>query len=86
MQEKEIGYVAHYFGKISVAALILTDGPVSVGDTLHFVGHTTDFVSEVDSMQIENKPVTEADTGDSIGLKVTEKVREGDKVYKVLED
>jgi putative protease len=86
MQEKEIGSVVHYFGKISVAAVVVANGSVSVGDTLHFVGHTTDFTTVVDSMQIENESVTEANPGDSIGLKVSEKVREGDTVYKVIED
>jgi len=85
MEEKEVGYVANYFGNISVAAIVITDGTVSVGDTLHFVGHTTDFSSEVGSMQIEHEAVEEAREGDSIGLKISEKVRKGDKVYKVVE-
>ena len=86
MEEKKIGFVSNYFSKISVAAVEITDGTVSVGDTLHFLGHTTDFESRVDSMQIEHKSVTEAKKGDSVGVKVLEKVREGDKVYKIVAD
>ena len=59
---------------------------MSVGDTLHFLGHTTDFEFTVHSMQIEHKFVTEAKKGDGVGVKVPEKVREGDKVYKIVTD
>ena len=83
MKEEEIGFVANYFSKISVAAVEITEGTVSVGDTLHFLGHTTDFEFAVDSMQIEHESVTDAKKGDSIGLKIAEKVRKGDKVYKI---
>jgi len=86
MEEKEIGYVSDYFRNISVAAVEITSGIVSVGDTIHFKGHTTDFKSQVNSMQIEHGFVTEAKQGDSIGVKVSEKVRKGDKVYKIIEE
>ena len=86
MKEEKIGIVSNYFSKISVAAVEIADGTVSVGDILHFLGHTTDFDSTVHSMQIEHKFVTEAKKGDSVGVKVPEKVREGDKVYKIVAD
>ena len=86
MEEEKIGFVSNYFSKISVAAVEITDGTVSVGDTLHFLGHTTDFESRVDSIQIEHKSVTETKKGDSVGVKVSEKVRRGDKVYKIVAD
>jgi putative protease len=86
MKEEKIGYVSNYFSKISIAAVEITDGTVSVGDTLHYLGHTTDFESTVNSMQIEHKSVTEAKKGHSVGVKVPERVREGDKVYKVVAD
>ena len=86
MEEEKIGLVANYFGKISVAAIDITDGTLSVGDKLHFVGHTTDFESTVQSIQIEHKSVTEAKKGDSVGLKVSERVRQGDIVYKKIAD
>ena len=86
MKEGKIGFVSNYFSKISVAAVEITDGTVSVGDTLHFLGHTTNFESTVHSMQIEHKSVTDAKKGDGVGIKVLEKVREGDKVYKIVAD
>jgi putative protease len=85
MEAEKIGFVSNYFSKISVAAVEITDGIVSVGDRLHFLGHTTDFESSVHSMQIEHKSVTVAKKGDSVGIKVSERVREGDKVYKTAD-
>jgi len=86
MEEKVIGYVSNYYSKLSVAIVEITSGTLSVGDTIHFKGHTTDFKLKVSSMQIEHEFVTEAKQSDSIGLKVTEKVRKGDKVFKIIED
>jgi len=86
MKEKEIGYVANFFSQISVAAVEITNGKVSVGDTLHFKGHTTDFKSKVDSIQIEHESVNKAKKGDSIGIKVSGKARKMDKVYKLFEE
>ncbi|MEE8321022.1 MAG: translation elongation factor-like protein [Gammaproteobacteria bacterium] len=84
--EKEIGFVSNYFSKISVAAIEITGDIVAVGDTLHISGNTTDCEFTVDSMQIEHESVTEAGKGDDVGLKVPEKIRKGDKVYKIVED
>ena len=86
MKEEKIGIVSNYFSKISVAAIEITDGTISVGDNLHFFGHTTDFESTVRSMQIQHKSVAKAMKGDSVGVKVSEKVREGDKVFKLIAD
>lgn len=84
MAEIEVGKVSHYFGHISVAAIELTD-KLSAGDTIRIVGHTTDFQEKVESMQVEHQNVTEAKAGDSIGIKVKEKVRVHDKVFKIVE-
>jgi putative protease len=86
MKEEKIGFVSNYFSKISVAAIEIADGTVSVGDKLHFLGYTTDFESTVHSMQIEHKFISDAKKGDSVGVKVPEKAREGDKVYKIVAD
>ena len=86
MGEEKIGIVSNYFSKISVAAIEITNGTLSVGDRLHFLGHTTEFESTVNSMQIEHKSVTDVKKGDSVGIKVPERVREGDKVYKIVAD
>lgn len=86
MEREKIGFVSNYFSKIAVAAVEITDGTVSVGDTLHFLGYTTDCEARVSSMQIEHKTITEAKKGDSVGIKVPERVRENDKVYKIVSD
>jgi len=80
---KEIGAVTHYFSRISVAVIELTD-KVSVGDKIQIMGSTTNFEQTIKSMQIEHENVTTAGSGQSIGLKVTERVREGDRVYKIV--
>ena len=84
MPEEEIGKVASYFSKIGVAAIDITKGTLKVGDTIHIKGHTTDIEQDVDSIQIEHQSVPEAKPGDSIGIKVKDRVRDPDIVYKVL--
>jgi putative protease len=86
MKEQEIGFISKYFGKINVGAIDLTAGELNTGDVIHIQGHTTDLEETITSMQIEHASVSEAKAGDSIGLKVSEKVRRGDKVFKVLKD
>jgi translation elongation factor EF-Tu-like GTPase len=85
MEEKKVGEVIKYFGKIGVAAIRLSEGSLKVGDTIHMVGHTTDITQTIDSMQIENKNVQEAGPGADIGIKTKDRVREHDIVYKVVE-
>ena len=83
MKEQEIGYVSKYFGQISVAAIEITAGKLSVGDTIHIKGHTTDLKEEVKSMQIEHDAVESAKKGDSIGVQISDKPRRKDKVFKL---
>lgn len=80
--EIEVGKITHYFTNIGVGLVELSD-TIGIGDTIRIQGATTDFTQEVASMQIENEVVEEASAGDAIGLKVDERVREGDAVYKV---
>ncbi|HID86249.1 MAG TPA: translation elongation factor-like protein [Anaerolineae bacterium] len=82
MAEKPIGKVSHYFTRIGVAAIELTD-QLAVGDTIHIQGATTDFEQVVESMQIEHEDVEVAEAGQSVGIKVVDRVRAGDTVYKV---
>jgi len=84
MEEKKVGEVIKYFGKINVAAIRLSEGSLKVGDNIHIVGHTTDLTETVESIQIENKNVQEAGPGADIGIKVKERVRENDIVHKVV--
>jgi putative protease len=80
---EEVGKVTHFFAKINVAVVELT-APLAVGDTIVIKGPTTDFEQKVESMQIEHKNVQKAEAGQSIGLKVVERLREKDIVYKKL--
>jgi len=84
MPEEEIGHVSDFFAHPVVAGIELT-GTLKVGDQIHIKGHTTDLEMTVNSMQINNVNVTEAKRGDSVGVKVTERVRNGDHVYKVTD-
>ena len=79
---KLIGKITHYFSNIGVAVIELSD-VLNVGDTIRIVGGEVDFTQNVDSMEIEHEKVEAAKRGDSVGLKVGEKVRDGYKVYKV---
>lgn len=78
---KLIGKISHYFSHIGVAVIELS-GKLSVGDTIRIVGGETDFTQNVDSMEIDHEKVEAAKSGDSVGLKIEQKVREGYKVYK----
>jgi translation elongation factor EF-1alpha len=79
----KVGRVTHFFSKISVAVIELT-APLAVGDRIVFKGPSTDSEQTVDSMQIEHANVQKAEAGQSIGLKVAERVRETDLVYKKI--
>ena len=82
--EEKIGVVTHYFGKIGVAAIKLTDGPLKVGDTICIKGHTSDFAQPVESMQLEHESVQSAGIGQEIGMRVKEHARQHDEVFKVI--
>lgn len=83
MTETKIGTVTHYYNDIHVAGVILTDGELHKGDTIHIQGHTSDFIQEVDSMEMDHKPINTARTGDDIGISVIGHAREHDSVYLV---
>ncbi len=85
MAEEQVAVVVKFFAKPSVAALEVTNGSIKQGDLLRYKGHTTDFIEEIASMEMDNQSVEEAKVGDLIGVKVKERVRENDKVYKVVE-
>ena len=84
MPEIEVGHVSDFFAKPVVAGITLT-GTLKTGDKIHMKGHTTDLECTVDSMQINNVNVTEGKSGDGVGVKVPDRVRPGDKVYKITD-
>ena len=77
-----VGEVTHFYDRLSVAVLRLTQ-PICVGDMLHLLGHRTDFRQTVESLQIEHQAVTEAAPGQDVAVKVAQRVHPGDKVFKV---
>ena len=84
MSEKIIGTVSDFFAHPVVAGIELT-AALKVGDKIQIKGYTTELEMTVDSMQINNAQVTKAKAGDSIGIKVSDKVRSGDSVYKITD-
>ncbi|UCF78739.1 MAG: translation elongation factor-like protein [Candidatus Eiseniibacteriota bacterium] len=85
VKEEKVGVVEHYFDKINVAAIKLTSGSLAVGDKIRIKGHTSDFEQAVESIQIEHDSVQKADKGADIGVKVSQKAREHDEVFKMVE-
>ncbi len=85
MPEQKVGEVMKFFSKPSVAAIKITEGELKVGDRIKFKGHTTEFEDQIQSMQIDNNPVDQAGPGQMIGIKVKDRVREKDLVYKVTD-
>ncbi len=85
MKEEQIGKITHFFPHIP-AGVVGLEKELKVGDTIHIKGHTTDLTQTVDSMQIDNKPVQEGKKGDDIAIKLKERVRIHDLVYKVIEE
>lgn len=84
MEEKEVGTVSEFFARPMVAGIKLKDD-IRIGDRLHFKGHTTDYAMTVASMQIDNSDVSVVKKGKEVGIKVPDRVRQGDAVYKVEE-
>ena len=85
MAENEVGMVVNFYAKPCVAAVKVTHGTIKTGEFLKYKGYTTDFTEIVSSIEIDNKSVEIAKEGDLVGVKVKERVRENDKVYKVIE-
>jgi U32 family peptidase len=85
MPEEQVAVIVKFFSKPSVAALQITNGIIKVGDVLRYKGHTTDFTEEVKTMEIDNQVVEEAKEGELVGIKVKERVRENDKVFKITD-
>lgn len=83
MAEEKVGKVTHYFGHLGVAAVSVTEGELRVGDTIHIVGHTSNFTQVIDTMQLEHEAISVATAGQDVGIQVKEHAREHDEVFKV---
>lgn len=84
MGEVQVGQVTGYFGKVGVAAIEILSGDLRIGDTIHIRGKTTEFSQTVESMQLEHQPVQTAVPGQVVGIKVSERVRGRDLVFKEI--
>ena len=85
VEEIEVGKVTIFFAKPSVAAIDITAGTLSVGDQIRLKGATTNFEQKIESMEIDRKPVPSAGVGQSVGIKVRERVRPHDRVFKITQ-
>jgi putative protease len=85
MSEDLVGVVDHWYGRIKVAGVRITRQQLGVGDAIHIVGKTTDLTLTIPSMQIDHEAVLTASPGDKVGIKVPDRVRVGDEVYRVIE-
>jgi putative protease len=83
MGEEVIGKVTDYFAKIGVAGIQVISGSLSIGDTIRIKGHTTDLTQTVESVQIEHQGMPRAEAGQTAGIRVKERVRKGDTVWKI---
>jgi GTPase len=83
MTETRIGKVLHYYTDLHVAGVLITDGELHEGDKIHIRGHTSDFMQEVESMELDHRRIDSAKAGDDIGIEVIEHARENDEVYLV---
>lgn len=81
MEEEIVGTVTHYFAKPEVVVVKL-NAPVEIGDLLHFRGHTTDFTQEIASMEVDHARIESAAAGSEVAIKVAERVRRHDGVYR----
>ncbi|HEX9283017.1 MAG TPA: EF-Tu/IF-2/RF-3 family GTPase [Gemmatimonadales bacterium] len=83
MPEQLVGTVVHYFKGPSVAVVRLTEGELAVGDQVRFHGHTTDFTEQIASMEVNHQKVERARAGEEVAIKVTDRTRQHDQVFKV---
>src|SRR6059036_3781826 len=84
LERKKVGEVFHFYTKLSVAAIRITDDGIAVGDTVQIQGPSTNLEQTVDALQIEHAVVARAEPGQEVGMKVRERVREKDFVYKLV--
>lgn len=85
MSGKLVGKVTHFYDRIGVAVIDLKD-TLQVGDQVHFFGRSTDFRQEIASMQVEHQPISEAEKGQEVAVKVERRVRKSDKIYKLTDE
>ena len=83
MDEQLVGRVTHYFPRVEVAAVEVTDDEIRIGDTIRVLGVTSGFTKQVDSMEIDHVPVEVAGVGETVGIRVLERARVKDLVFRI---
>ena len=83
MAEQRIGVVIHYWGRIGVTGVRITEGELRVGDTIHVKGHTSELTQQIESMQVGGQSLEVVRAGDDVGIKTLKHAREHDEVFKV---
>lgn len=86
VHEELVGTVTHYWNGIEVAGVHIEEGVLEVGDRIHILGRTTDFEQTVGSIEIEHHKVQSVGPGRDVGMRVADRVREHDLVFKVVDD
>ena len=84
LERKKVGEVFHFYTKIGVAAIRVTDDGIAIGDTVQIQGPSTNLEQTVEALQIEHALVSRAGPGQEVGMKVRDRVREKDFVYKLI--
>ncbi|MBT39114.1 MAG: hypothetical protein CL938_11280, partial [Deltaproteobacteria bacterium] len=82
-QSERVGFVMHYWDHVNAAAIRIEHGQLRIGDTIHVRGHTTDYYQQINRLELDRTPIESAGPGQEIGVHVSQRVREGDSVYKV---
>ena len=85
MSEKQIGHISHWFGNLGVFVIDVDKGTLTVGDTIHVKGNTTDFTQTIESMQLDGETIKKAKKGMSVGVKAPDRARRTDLVFKVAD-
>ena len=78
--EAPVGRIVHYYPRINVGIVELTDGEINLGDVIHVQGKQTNLVQPVDSLQIDHQNISHAAKGRRVGIKVKDKIRNRDQV------
>ena len=80
---EQVGRVTHWFGRVSAGIVAVEQGELRIGDTVHFRGHTTDFYQRIERMEFDHRQIDRAGPGQEVGLQLSQRVREGDQVFRV---
>jgi translation elongation factor EF-Tu-like GTPase len=83
-ERKLVGTVSHYYGKVRVAGVLVSDR-LAVGDQILIIGHTTAVEQTLNSMELDHQPIEVAEAGQEVGIRVIDRVRKGDQIYKLIE-